>query len=173
VALIFQYGSNTSTARLNGSERLQGAAGSLGLAITRDDYHLGFTYWSQKINCAAADLIPGTGRKIYGVVYEIPEERIYRDKGGGLMTLDEIEGESTAYRRTTIEVFLVELPEKPVTATTYVVKNPQEGLRTDLRYVEHIFRGLREHDAPEEYVDYVKQRTMANNPELVAGVRDL
>ena len=172
MALVFQYGSNTSTARLNGDDRLLKAAGSLGLAITRDDYHLGFTYWSQKINCAAADLIPGAGRKIYGVVYEIPEERIYRDKGGGLMTLDEIKGEGTAHRRISIEVLLVELPEKPVLATTYVVKNPQEGLRTDLRYVEHIFRGLREHEAPEEYVEYVKQRAVASNPELAAAVRD-
>ena len=173
MALVFQYGSNTSTARLNGSDQLQNTAGSLGLAITRDDYHLGFTYWSQKINCAAADLIPGAGRKIYGVAYEISEERIYRDKGGGLMTLDEIKGEGSAHRRTTIEVYLVELPEKPVTAMTYVVKNPQEGLRTDLRYVEHIFRGLREHEAPEEYIEYVKQRTAASNPELVAAIRDL
>jgi hypothetical protein len=173
VALVFQYGSNTSSARLNGGDRLEGEAGSLGLALTRGSYDLGFTYWSSRINCAAADLTPGEGRRIYGVVYEIPKERIYRERGGGRMTLDEIMVESTAYRRTTIEVFLVELPEKPVTAITYLVKNPQRGLRTDLHYVEHIFRGLREHEAPEEYVEYVKQRTVASNPELAAAVADL
>jgi hypothetical protein len=173
VPLVFQYGSNTSTARLNGKARLQGAASSLGLALTRDDYELSFSYWSADNGCAAADLTPGRGRQIYGVVYEIPEEWIYREKGGDRVTLDEIEGESTAYRRASIEVFLFELPEKAVSAITYLVKNPQQDLLTDIHYVEHIVRGLREHDAPPEYVEYVKERALASNPELAAALQAL
>lgn len=53
MALVFQYGSNTSPDRLNTDDRLCGDAQSLGAVITEDDFELDFTIWSNGNECAA------------------------------------------------------------------------------------------------------------------------
>jgi gamma-glutamylcyclotransferase (GGCT)/AIG2-like uncharacterized protein YtfP len=171
MALVFQYGSNTSSARLNSSKRLEGAAVSLGLALTEDKFGLAFTRWSQGNECAAADLTPDGSRRIYGVLYEIPDDRVFRSESPGWRTLDDIEGEGYAYRRTTIRVAAVQ--GEPCEAWTYLVKDPQKDLKTAVHYVRHIIAGLREHFAPDEYILYVKERVMDNHPEIAAGVNKL
>jgi hypothetical protein len=104
MVLVFQYGSNTSVKRLNAPERLDGTATPLALAETVEHFDLAFTYQSKNNGCAAADLSVG-GRPILGVLYEIPEERVFRGRSAsGARTLDEIEGESRAYRRSVIQV---------------------------------------------------------------------
>jgi gamma-glutamylcyclotransferase (GGCT)/AIG2-like uncharacterized protein YtfP len=170
MTLVFQYGSNTSTARLNSATRLQGAARSLGLAQTLEPYELAFTHWSQRDGYAAADLQPDTGRRIYGVLYEIPEERVFRDRGGDRMTLDRIEGEGRNYRRTRIQVTLAGEQRR---CWTYLVIEPRADIRTVTRYVKHIVDGLREHDAPAEYLCYVKERVLQNNPDLALEIEEL
>ena len=97
--LVFQYGSNMSSVRLNSPARLQGEAVPLGLAITEDLFDLGFTVFSSQNGCAAADLTPDGSRRIVGVLYEIPESRVLRERSGGLRTLDDVEGEGVAYVR--------------------------------------------------------------------------
>ena len=164
MALVFQYGSNTSTTRLNSKNRLAGAAKSLGLAQTEEEFELDFTYYSRSNGCAAADLTIGGSKKIYGVLYEIPDEKVFRSKAKGARTLDDIEGEGTAYKRTTIRVTPVETGQGVREALTYLVKNPVRGLRTNIQYVRHIIEGLREHGAPDEYIVYVKERAAQNNP---------
>src|SRR5688572_21902663 len=77
-ALIFQYGSNMSTARLNSLDRLQGDARPIGIAYTDENYDLLFDIWSTSNNCAAADIVTGE-KKIWGVVYEIPQWLIRRE----------------------------------------------------------------------------------------------
>lgn len=161
---VFQYGSNTSSLRLNSQPRLQGTAQSLGLALTEQPYEMSFSFYSSKNGCAAADLTPGGGRRVYGVLYEIPGERVFRAKSGGWTTLDDVEGEGEHYTRTTICVRLAGEEERPVEAYTYLVKDPEPGLRTCIDYVRHILLGLREHGAPQEYLDYVKSRIRSNNP---------
>lgn len=170
--LVFQYGSNTSTARLNSEVRLQGEAISLGLAITEESFDMDFTCFSRENGCAAADLIRNGARRIFGVLYEIPEQRVLRVRSDGLRTLDEIEGEGSAYIRTTVRVTRVQSEREPVEAVTYLVKTPRPGLRTCAGYVHHILAGLREHRAPEAYVAYVKERIVRNNPALVSVIRD-
>lgn len=54
--------------------------------------------------------------------------------------------------------------------TTYTVVNPEPGRRTSIEYASHIIAGLREHDAPDEYLAYVKARVIANNPDLAAQI---
>ncbi len=170
--LVFQYGSNMSSVRLNSPARLQGEAVPLGLAITEDLFDLGFTVFSSQNGCAAADLTPDGSRRIVGVLYEIPESRVLRERSGGLRTLDDVEGEGVAYVRTAITAMSNQSERTPVEAVTYVVKTPRSGLRTCAAYVHHIFVGLREHRAPDEYVAYVKDRIARNNPQLASVIRD-
>ena len=110
MALVFQYGSNTSSQWLNSSERLEGAARSLGLAYTQKSFDLAFTHYSSTNRCGTADLVPNGSRRIYGVLYEIPEDRVYRSSSTGPRTLDEIEGECSAYCRTQISVIAADPP---------------------------------------------------------------
>jgi gamma-glutamylcyclotransferase len=165
MTLVFQYGSNTSSERLNSNDRLEGEAVSRGLAYTQDCFELDFTHDSKSEGYRTSDLVPGRGRQIYGVLYEIPGYRVCRSlKREGKKTLDEIEGEGQAYKRTCIIVIPVGQQSTPVEAITYLVKNRKAGCKTKIRYVEHIIRGLREHNAPEEYLQYVKYRVICNNP---------
>jgi gamma-glutamylcyclotransferase (GGCT)/AIG2-like uncharacterized protein YtfP len=166
--LVFQYGSNADSQRLNASDRLRGDARQIGIAYTEDDYELDFTVWSDGNHCAAADIVPGSGRKIWGVLYEVPDYLITREtaRNRNRKSLDEIEGEGTNYCRTTIT--LRDPNGSPINAQviTYVVIEKRMGLQTSLEYACHIITGLREHGAPNDYINYVKARIVANNPSL-------
>ncbi len=167
MALVFQYGSNMSVARLNSEDRLAGDAKPICVARTAEPFELVFSVWSRSNNCAAADLLPSkTGRKIYGVLYEVPEFLLSRDtaRRKSRKSLDAIEGEGTNYVRATIK--LITHDEVTVSAITYLVKNPQANLKTSVAYVGHILVGLREHRMPEEYRQYVRSKIIENNGEL-------
>jgi len=164
MALVFQFGSNMSTARLNSRDRLRGGAQSLGLACTLGQYDLDFTVWSRANRCAAGDLVRARGRHVWGVLYEIPEELISGKTAGDRRTLDMIEG--PGYRRRRIRIYQPENPAKILTAWTYTVIDKQRGIVTARGYVKHILNGLYEHQAPEEYIAHVKRRIYLNNPAL-------
>ncbi len=173
MTLIFQYGSNLSTARLNGEKRLKGAAQPLFIARTIELFEFDFTVWSNYNNCAAADIVANPdGRSIYGMVYEIPERLVYRNHpaNNGERTLDEIEGEGSSYIRRKLE--LVKKDGTSVKAETYVVKSPRFDLVTEWDYVRHIMVGLNEHSFPAEYINYVKARVIANNAALSTFLHD-
>lgn len=72
MALVFQYGSNCSENQINGQTRLRGDARFIGVAETVDDFQLGFTVWGEKRQCAASDLVPCPGRKVYGAYLKCP-----------------------------------------------------------------------------------------------------
>ena len=167
MALVFQYGSNMSVARLNHTERLAGDAKPIGIATTVEPFELAFTVWSKTNTCAAADIIPGkAGRNIYGVVYDIPDFLLSREsaKKQNRKSLDAIEGEGTNYIRKTIQ--LIKTDGARLSAITYVVKEPSTGHNTSMAYVQHILDGLKEHAMPDEYRQYVVSRIIQNNPEL-------
>ncbi|MBE9507726.1 MAG: gamma-glutamylcyclotransferase [Chloroflexi bacterium] len=173
MALVFQYGSNISSDRLNSPDRLQGDAVPVGIARTMDDFELDFTVWSRSNSCAAADILPGAGRKVWGVLYEIPDYLIKRDTAGGRRSLDAIEGEGTNYRR--VHIALEDARGTPIEndVITYVAITRRAGLRTSLEYCHHIISGLQQHDVPSHYIDYVKERIVANNPGLRDEVKQL
>lgn len=167
--LVFQYGSNLSSDRINSAQRLCGAARIVGLARTVERFHLDFTVWSRQNGCAAADLIETpAGRSIWGILYDIPPERVFDDAAApGVRSLDAIEGGN--YRREEVAVCTATGPVGgPV--LTYRVRERKSGVRTELGYVAHLFRGLREHAAPEEYVEYAKARVLLNNPALAGSL---
>ena len=167
MALVFQYGSNMSSVRLNGDDRLAGDAKAVCVATTVKLFELVFSVWSKSNNCAAADLLPSDkGRNIYGVLYEVPDFLLSRDtaKEMGRKSLDAIEGAGTNYDRAMIDI--VTNDGKTVRAMTYLVKNRQANLKTSAAYVSHILDGLREHEIPEEYCQYVRSKIIENNGDL-------
>ncbi len=166
IALVFQYGSNTSSKRINSKDRLQGKARPGGIVYTEDDFELEFTVWSHGNQCAAANIVPGSGRKIWGVLYDIPDYLIRRETSGNRRSLDTIEGESQNYQRMTIALRYPNglIIEQEI--ITYVARNRKSGIRTSLEYARHIIMGLHEHNVPDDYIEYVKARVIANNPDL-------
>ena len=165
--LVFQYGSNTSVERLNCPKRLDGAAKAVGVAFTKDDYEFDFTVYSGTNDCAAADLVPGRGRKIWGVIYDIPEERIYREKcPKNINCLDRIEGEGINYERKPIKVCWADGVKVEEPVLTYLVRKRSFDIQTNEEYVKHILKGLASHPIPNEYIEYVQSRILVNNPDL-------
>jgi cation transport regulator ChaC len=155
MSLVFQYGSNCSSSRLNLPERLGGTAITRGVAQTVAKYDIAFNVWSQKNGCAASDLISasGTGQRVWGVLYDIPVDRLRGRRTDDANTLAQIEGQR--YEEKTVKVVMRENEE--LDAITFVVK-PNErrsGLWTSAEYVGHIVNGLRAESAPEEYVQHV------------------
>lgn len=167
MALVFQYGSNMSVARLNSPERLAGDARVVGIARTAELFDLAFSVWSKSNECAAANLTKNsTGRSVYGVLYEVPDFLLSRDaaKAKNRRSLDAIEGEGTNYVRAMIDVIADD--NATVRALTYLVKCPKADLKTSAAYVSHILAGLREHGMPVEYWQYVRAKILENNADL-------
>jgi len=172
MTLLFQYGSNTLAERLNSDDRLCGDARDLGLATTIDAFELSFETWSKKEEgYAAANLRANAGRRIIGVLYEVPDYLISREtaRPRGRKSMDQIEGSNYERRPIVIE----QTNGDQVEALTYLVREPAEGLRTSLKYAGYILQGLRNHNAPEDYIEYVKQRVTANNPALARDIAGL
>jgi gamma-glutamylcyclotransferase len=174
MAIIFQYGSNCSTSRLNSVERLNGAAAPISIAETVDDYELAFDVWSDGNGCAASDIVPMPGSKVWGVLYEIPDDRIRRETSpAGTRSLDAIEGEGRNYERRSLKV---RRPDNTVIeAITYTVKlaSRRNNIQTSLDYVEFIVQGLRQHGVEkvaEHYIPRVKAIASANNPAIAPEV---
>lgn len=173
MALVFQYGSNADSSRINSNDRLRGDARQVGIAFTADDHELDFTVWSNCNQCAAADIVSGSGRKIWGVLYEIPDHLIRRQTSGVRRSLDEIEGEGANYKRVPIALRHPDGTVLDQEVITYVVINRQGGIQTSLEYASHIVFGLRGHDVREEYIQYVKGRIIANNPAVRDEIENL
>lgn len=167
MAIVFQYGSNMSDERLNSFERLNGTAKKIGIAQTVENFEFDFTVWSKFNNCAVSDLVPNIGRKIFGVLYAIPDERVYRTLCPvGENCLDQIEGEAKKYVRQIIKVSIIDKNNIIENAVTYLVKSKSYGLLTTIEYTSHIIRGLKSNNIPSEYIDYIINRIKHNNPKL-------
>jgi Gamma-glutamyl cyclotransferase, AIG2-like len=168
MAIVFQYGSNMSEERLNSFERLNGSAQKIGIAYSVDNFEFDFTIWSKKNNCASSDLIPNKGRNIWGVLYSIPDERVYRTLCvKGKTCLDQIEGEGKNYERQIIKVLNINDNNNLVEAVTYFVKNKVYGLLTSIEYASYILYGLKSNKIPAEYIEYIISRIKNNNPGIL------
>jgi hypothetical protein len=137
--LIFQYGSNCNTGRLNAPERLAGAAEDRGRAQTIDEFDLRFDVWSQGNGCAASDLVParGTGQHAWGVLYEVPADRIRGRRTDGQKTLMQIEGRLYEEKPVRVRDKDGHEVEEPV---------PLSWLSTATRIIPSCFPGLRPYD---------------------------
>jgi gamma-glutamyl AIG2-like cyclotransferase len=168
VAYVFQYGSNMSAARLNSQDRLRGDARAMGAMYTDEAFELTFDVWSTRNHCAAADIVSGNGRQIWGVLYEIPDYLVKRETSGNRQSLDAIEG--ARYERVPISLRQPDGTAINQDVITYVVRDSerQSNIRTSLDYCRYIISGLRDYSGvvPNEYVDYAKAQMIANNPDL-------
>ncbi len=162
--LVFQYGSNCDERRLNDRRRLNGAARDLGRAQTVSAFRIAFNKWSEQNGCAAADLIQSRrhGAPVWGVLYDLSPQALDR--------LTTIEG--TGYRDRRIAVRDSKGLRRIV--TTFVVRHQQRRTRlaTTAEYVGHIVRGLREHAAPNDYVQSVIEVALETNLRA-AGAEDV
>jgi hypothetical protein len=167
MSLVFQYGSNTSRARLLGPERLNGHGAVIGRAETVEDYDIAFDVWSTTNQCAASDLIRSSGQKAWGVLYDIPDDFIRGRRSDGGKTHEQIEGPN--YEEKNI---LVRPPGgEPVQAVTFLVRpnKRRAGCFTSAKYVSWIVSGLREQGVPEPYIQHVIDVALATNS--AAGTR--
>lgn len=173
MAYVFQYGSNTMPSRFNSEDRLRGDARSLGAAYTDEEFELKFDVWSRGNNCAAADIVSGRGRRIWGVLYQIPDYLISRETSNNRKSLDAIEG--PRYERRTTAVRYSDGTPVNEEVTTYIVleSERQHKIQTSLAYCRYIILGLREHNVPNEYIEYAKAQMIANNPSLKEDVEVL
>jgi hypothetical protein len=149
MALVFQYGSNCSEIQINSKDRLHGDAKFFAIAQTVDDFQLAFDVWSKNRKCAASDIVPTPGSKVWGVLYEVPDFLIERTTASARKrkSLDAIEGEGTNYARQSIAVKSAD--GQILTAITYRVIDPKPDLKSSLEYVGYIIDGLREHGVPQ------------------------
>jgi len=167
MAFVFQYGSNMSSSRINSPIRLHGDARFVCLAFTADLYDFEFTVFSKSNDCAAANIHPNpTGRQIWGVVYEIPDNLIKRETAGNRKSLDAIEGEGSTYERVYILLRKQADVDFPMPVITYVALKRINDIRTSAEYAGHIIRGAMEHNLPSDYISYIKNKIIENDVNL-------
>ena len=167
---VFQYGSNCDSERLNSADRLNGLAKSLGKACTVEDFELEFDVYSTTNQCAASDMIrcPGSGNKVWGVLYDVPEDHVVAARTDGSKTLAQIEG--PLYRP---ERIMVEWQRTQVEVITFLVRNPVQTLTTSPDYVAHIIHGLRAHNVDQDYIESVRRKAITNDPQREDSYRAL
>ncbi|MBI1852370.1 MAG: gamma-glutamylcyclotransferase [Planctomycetes bacterium] len=165
MALVFQYGSNATRARLLGPKRLNGHGDVIGPAETVEDYDIAFDVFSTTNKCAAGDLVPTPGRKAWGVLYDIPDEFIRGKRKDDQKTLENIEGSNYEEK----EIRVRRPGREPMTSVTFLVKRDKRstGLITGAWYVSWIVYGLREQGVPEEYVQHVVDVALETNHRAV------
>lgn len=169
MALVFQYGSNTLMSRLNSPNKLKGGAKFILVVRTVHRYSFDFTVWSKNNKCAAADLLDGDESQIYGVLYDIPEESIYRHLcKTGERCLDQIEGEGGNYKRIKIEIENLKGEKIKDEVLTYIVNDAKRNfeIKTSTEYVSDIISGLKEVKVPEDYIAYIRKKAKLNNDNL-------
>lgn len=126
-------------------------------AWTVEKYDFCFPVYSKTGRRAASGIVPNlSGRRIFGALYRIPEDLIYRERvRAGRISMDEIEGEGSNYDRTKISVVFDE-SGKAVRAVTYLPRPQDNPGYTDTEYAGYILTGLAEWNAPKDYVEYVE-----------------
>lgn len=169
MALIFQYGSNMSVARLNSKDRLDGCAKKIGIVKTIEKFDFEFSVWSNNNKCAAANIKSEGEEYIWGVLYEVEDSRVFRDLSKeGEKCLDQVEGEGSNYERIKIKVFDESGNPIKEDVYTYVVRGVrrQDNLKTNKQYISHILNGLKSNNIPKDYIDYVMNQIKKNNTEI-------
>lgn len=169
MALVFQYGSNTSEKRLNSENRLNGVAIKIGIVQTINKFDFDFTIWSKTNKCAVADIKPNGEMNIWGVLYRVPDERVFRDKKNKDKCLDQIEGEGHNYERIKIKISDADGNQIEEDVYTYIAKDSKRtnNLKTSKEYISHIMEGLIINEIPDNYINYVRNQIKKNNSEIL------
>ena len=108
------------------------------------------------IEPAFATPIPSAEHKVFGVLHNIPPDR--------LAAIDSFEGPE--YER--IEIAIQGTKSGEVNAWTYFARNPQVGLKPSQRYVNLLLEGAQEFGLPEEYIEILKNQATSPAIPLIA-----
>ena len=132
------------------------------------DYDIAFNVWSQKNGCAASDLIPapGTDRRAWGVLYEIPADLIRGKRKDKRKTLAQIEGPLYEEKPIRVRDENGNVIEEPVVTFLVIPNEHRDGLWTSFEYVRFIVNGLRAHGVEEvdpAYIQHVIDVAIATN----------
>ncbi len=170
--LLFQYGSNMSSTRLNGAKRLSGYAKPLGKAKLRG-WELTFDIWSTLNESAAADIVPCDDGIVWGVLYDVDRELVIAPKCK-LSKMDCIEGvrlDGTGnYKRRPVEI--EQDDENVRTACTYLgmdAGRQRFGERCSApitrEYRSYVLDGAKEHGLPDGHCREIERLADRHNEE--------
>jgi gamma-glutamylcyclotransferase len=138
VTLYFAYGSNLGESELR---KRSPHARQVGIAYA-ESHRLGFTRRSIHRGGGVADLVPASGRRVWGALFDLC--------GDSFELLDAYEGAPTAYAR---EIWTFTEPHGArVSASVYVVIEKQLEAPPSYRYWRLIVDGAREAGLPRDYI---------------------
>lgn len=143
--LYFAYGSNMDWEQMR--QRCP-SAGFLHRA-TLPDRQIAFTRKSVSRGCGVADVVRASGRRVWGVVYDIADTEIGK--------LDECEGyqhgrDRNAYWRRECTVFVDDGAQNPLACSSYFATPQPEPPLPNRAYVRHLLDGARHWGLPAEYI---------------------
>jgi len=164
--LLFQYGSNMSSRRLNEPRRLNGAAIPVG-SVVLEGWEVRFDLYSRTNGCGVADIVPAQDETVYGALFEVPRELLIAP-AGARSRMDEIEGaraDATGnYARYSVYVLK---GDRHFQAYTYVgtedgrerfSRMAPEARRVSKEYFDHLSVGAKEFGLPDTYVAYLRRQ---------------
>ena len=106
-----------------------------------------------------------TGRdedSVLGVIFSMSQPDIFM--------LDSIEGQG--YQRESFSVFS-ESHSQDLKVYGYIATKIEEDIKPKHWYIEHVLRGAREHQFPEEYIEKIKQTEYVIDEDLHTTMREL
>ena len=147
----FAYGANMDERHMHG--RVPNAT-SLGPARLAG-YRLAFNVYSTEWEGGAANLEVDAEGRVYGVLWDIPEEEF---RG-----LDAFAGHPTYFRR---EEIVVDRSGSMVTSWTYRVAHQEGYVRPTDRYLAHLYAAIRVQGLPPEAFDIVERAARPPKPTI-------
>ncbi|MBZ0167081.1 MAG: gamma-glutamylcyclotransferase [Candidatus Omnitrophica bacterium] len=148
--LYFAYGSNMSVKRLRARISSARVVCTAVLPGHQLKFHKHGDDGSAKCDASESAEV----HEVHGVVYDIHTA----DKS----TLDKIEGVGHGYEQKTVAVMTgIGLPMK---AVTYYATKIQADLKPFAWYKEHVLRGAREHNLPDDYISLIEAVVASEDP---------
>lgn len=145
----FAYGSNLDPATFCGRRRMQPRA--IRRAVLRD-FELTFDLPVGPSNRGVANLVPASGKKVWGAVYQIAQSSGRQ--------LDRSEGvQRDYYRRTAVSIDLDD--DQQIDAFTYTSKRSRSGRLPSARYLGLIVNGAIYHQLPAPWIDSLRAWSLA------------
>ena len=164
--MLFQYGANMDPKRLNGADRLDGAAEVVGVA-TLKGWRIRFDLYGELAQGGVTDVVPSTREHVLGVLYKVPYRKVIAPRGER-SEMDIVEGaglgKRSNYKRLKISVVS---DGKKIEARTYIgtVTGRNRFLRRSAKerqvskdYFGHILMGAKQFRFPASYIAYLRRQ---------------
>lgn len=138
----FAYGSNLNKEQVR--ERIGGFK-ETGPA-TLENHRLTFDIYSPVRNGGVADIVESKDDKVYGAVYRIPEEKLYKVEEAGL--------KSGRYQPKKVKV---KYQGRKIEATAFEVVDKGNFIEPSEEYLETIIEGLKDHNYSDKIIRKVRK----------------